>query len=87
MNFADQADLYTATMAFLLVMQTLLSGVALRSKANSVRANPDKCAGKGEHLQPCGLGVGWSVAEADGKPAGLEERDRRRGAFVSFCQE
>jgi len=26
MNFADQADLYTATMAFLLVMQTLLSG-------------------------------------------------------------
>jgi hypothetical protein len=45
---------------------------ALRAKANSVRSNPDRCASKGGHLQPCGPGGGRSVAEADGRPAGLE---------------
>jgi hypothetical protein len=50
--------------------------VALRAKANSVRSNPDRCASKGGHFQPCGPGGGRSVAEADGRPAGLEVQTR-----------
>ena len=44
--------------------------VALRAKVDSVRANPDKRASKGEHSRPCGPGGGRSGAEADGRPAG-----------------
>ncbi len=55
--------------------------IALRAKANSVRANPDKRASKGGPSRPCGPGGGRSVAEAAARPAGAGGRARQPAAL------